>query len=248
MVTANSVVKAEDGFLGGWQQSNVFSNGIKHEVHPYATMGVDRVPSQYLIKHEDRGMDNQSLAGMRGDYGDEDEQNPKTVANVQLQQLFEDTTMETLEKGIKKGLSLLDELTEALTSGGTALEDAEAWVKQIEEIKKQAQYQRTIVGVVGNTGAGKSSVINALLEEERLVPTNCMRACTAVVTEISYNGENDDPYRASIEFITAAEWEKELKVLFQDLMDGSGEVRNKISPESVSLQVFLFNFLRFAGV
>ncbi|KAI6716867.1 hypothetical protein JHW43_000600 [Diplocarpon mali] len=32
----------------------------------------------------------------------------------------------------------------------------------------------TIKGVVGNPGAGKSSVINAILEEERLVPTNCI--------------------------------------------------------------------------
>lgn len=61
-----------------------------------------------------------------------------------------------------------------------------------------------------------------------------MRACTAVVTEISYNNEDDGLYRASIEFISAAEWEKELRVLFQDLMDASGEVRNKLSAESVS--------------
>ena len=31
-----------------------------------------------------------------------------------------------------------------------------------------------VLGVVGNTGAGKSSVINAMLDEERLVPTNCV--------------------------------------------------------------------------
>jgi GTPase SAR1 family protein len=80
--------------------------------------------------------------------------------------------------------------------------------------------------VVGNTGAGKSSMINALLDEERLVPTNCMRACTAVVTEISYNTETEHPYRAQIEFITAEDWEMELRALFQDLFDECGEMKN----------------------
>jgi len=82
--------------------------------------------------------------------------------------------------------------------------------------------------VVGNTGAGKSSVINAMLDEERLVPTNCMRACTAVVTEISYN-HGDIPYQAQVEFITPADWEKELKTLFEDLLDGDGKVSRDCS-------------------
>lgn len=74
-----------------------------------------------------------------------------------------------------------------------------------------------------NTGAGKSSVINAVLNQDRIVPTNCMRACTAVVTEISYNSD-DIPYRAEIEFIQSSDWEKELKILFQDLLDGDGNI------------------------
>ena len=78
--------------------------------------------------------------------------------------------------------------------------------------------------------AGKSSVINAMLDEERLVPTNCMRACTAVVTEMSYNCEQE-PYRAEIEFISPADWEKELKTLFQDLLDGNGQVSHDCTNE-----------------
>lgn len=54
-------------------------------------------------------------------------------------------------------------------------------------------------------------------------PTNTMRACTAVVTELSYNYENA-AYRAEIEFISAADWEKELHILFQDLFDASGSI------------------------
>lgn len=233
------------------QGSNVPFIGIKYDdsgpIHLCPTISADRIPPQYLVKREDQEMDlDQNSVCMLDEH--QDEKKPKLPRNVQLQQLFEGAGIKTLEKGIKNGLSLLDSLTEALTEAGTAFEDTEAWMKQIEDIKKLAQYQKVIVGVVGNTGAGKSSVINALLEEERLVPTNCMRACTAVVTEISYNNENGDPYRASIEFITAAEWEKELRVLFQDLMDGSGEVKNKISPESVSLQVLLSYFLRYVGL
>ena len=50
-----------------------------------------------------------------------------------------------------------------------------------------------------------------------------MRACTAVVTEISYN-YGDQMYRAEIEFISKEDWEKELQLLFEDLLDDNGTV------------------------
>lgn len=122
-------------------------------------------------------------------------------------------------------------------------QDVTHWVKQISNLENRKVDTPTIIGVVGNTGAGKSSVINALLDEERLVPTNCskstsidairtklinaVRACTAVVTEISYNA-SDDPatkYRAEIEFIQPADWEKDLRVSLEELKDGNGCVR-----------------------
>ena len=69
-----------------------------------------------------------------------------------------------------------------------------------------------------------------MLDEERLVPTNCMRACTAVVTEISFNHEQE-PYRANIEFVSQAEWERELKIMFDDLLDSNGQVSRDCANE-----------------
>ncbi|KAI7353650.1 hypothetical protein KC354_g11434 [Hortaea werneckii] len=152
----------------------------------------------------------------------------------QLKSLTQETVPERLEVGVQAGLKVLKELSEPLkqlTDSG----DATAWLAQIEEVRKLAVRNRTVVGVVGNTGAGKSSVINAMLDEERLVPTNCMRACTAVVTELSYNHSNSEAsrYRAEIQFIEPEEWRKELKILFDEVFDENGTITREISnPDS----------------
>jgi hypothetical protein len=67
-----------------------------------------------------------------------------------------------------------------------------------------------------------------MLEEERLVPTNCMRACTAVVTEMSWNSSEDESekYRGAIEFINHSDWEKDLRISLTELIDGSGQVND----------------------
>jgi hypothetical protein len=86
--------------------------------------------------------------------------------HVQLQTMFKDVSVEIMEEGIKKGLSLLDKLDGSLDDAQGA--DAIAFKTQIANIRKQAAHRKTVIGVVGNTGAGKSSAINALLDEERL--------------------------------------------------------------------------------
>lgn len=64
-----------------------------------------------------------------------------------------------------------------------------------------------------------------------LVPTSCVRACTAAVTEISWN-RSDDPdelYRAEIEFLTAEEWDRELELFRGGLEDCSGGLSGDFS-------------------
>ena len=155
------------------------------------------------------------------------EQQPK---HFQLSAMLKDATPQVLEASVEASIELLNTLRAPLTDKMANSPDAEQWVQQIDNLKKQAVKTKTVIGVVGNTGAGKSSVINAMLDEERLVPTNCMRACTAVVTEISYNYQ-EQPYCAEIEFISAQDWAKELNVLFQDLLDGDGKVSRECANE-----------------
>ncbi|KAJ9637247.1 hypothetical protein H2199_007533 [Coniosporium tulheliwenetii] len=150
--------------------------------------------------------------------------------NVYLQKLMTEESPELLEAGVQKSLGLLDSLKEPLYPHLKDTLDADNWLKSIEALEKQATRARTVLGVVGNTGAGKSSVINALLDEERLVPTNCMRACTAVVTEMSWNDSEQEHsrYRAEVEFIKPEDWAKELEVLYTDLLDSEGKVTKDV--------------------
>jgi hypothetical protein len=133
---------------------------------------------------------------------------------------------DVLEAGVSTALKILASLKEKFLQHSTSNAEAPVWVQAIEKLIPQAQRKRTVVGVVGNTGAGKSSVINAMLDEERLVPTNCMRACTAVVTEISWNSSTDpgSKYCAEIEFISQADWEKELTVLLREFLCENGSL------------------------
>lgn len=144
-----------------------------------------------------------------------------------LQRLVAEGVLNRLEEGVKIGINVLKGLNSPLQEfAPTGRTQAEQWLKSIANVESLAEPNRTIVGVVGNIGAGKSSVISAVLDEERLLPTNCMRACTAAPTEISYNHSDqpDELYRAEVEFITAEDWIKDLQGLYSDLLDGNGEI------------------------
>lgn len=151
---------------------------------------------------------------------------PELEALKFLQQLLALPSVELLEKGVNTSIKALEEIRGPFDAKEAPLlpESAE-WLKAIDNLRRPSK-TKTILGVVGSTGAGKSSVISAVLDEERLLPTNCMRACTASVTEISYNDSTDptETYRAEIEFISADDWKAELYHLHTDLLEGNGDV------------------------
>ena len=60
-----------------------------------------------------------------------------------------------------------------------------------------------VLAVAGCTGAGKSSLLNALLEHANVLPTSGIKACTSVVVEVRYNSRSKTDYEAEIEFMSA---------------------------------------------
>ncbi len=151
----------------------------------------------------------------------------------QLQQLISDGSPAALEAGVGVGVQILKDTRAAFTDARTLPEIAE-WIKSSNQLEDKSNGQRAVVGVVGSTGAGKSSVINAVLDEECLVPTSCMRACTAVITEIAYNNSTveDEKYRAEIHFISKAEWTRELRVILADMDIG----QTLLGPDSIGTE------------
>jgi hypothetical protein len=167
-----------------------------------------------------------------------------------IREIISQQDPQLLEAGAAQSIKVLQSLKQSFSRCEESL-DARAWTEAIDKLIPQAERKRTvsvstddvqlnkltlcqIVGVVGNTGAGKPSVINAMLDEERLVPTNCMRACTAVVTEMSWNDSTDpsSKYRAEIEFIRHEDWEKEGATLMKEFLTESGGISRDVLDEN----------------
>ncbi|KAJ7338267.1 hypothetical protein JRQ81_011016 [Phrynocephalus forsythii] len=98
--------------------------------------------------------------------------------------------------------SVLAEISQAL-GGAEGIDSVhvEKWRDQVAALQKATKMPQTYIAVVGNTGAGKSSLLNALLDEEGVLPTSAMRGCTAVVVEIS-RADGGSPYEAEVEFLS----------------------------------------------
>ena len=70
------------------------------------------------------------------------------------------------------------------------------------EISKLEEDKKEQVGVFGKTGAGKSTLINAVIEK-KILHSGIISACTSVMIKVEANTKNKK-YEADIEFITKA--------------------------------------------
>jgi len=114
---------------------------------------------------------------------------------------------------------------------------SEEWKKEIQDqLSSVTMGPKTVVGVLGSTGVGKSSLLNAMLDEAAVLPTSGSRGCTAAVVELTYNqdlvqdtiGAKRTPstnpvaakkipvYKGKVEFMKLEDWTTELKFLVDE--------------------------------
>ncbi|CAL1615046.1 unnamed protein product [Knipowitschia caucasica] len=83
--------------------------------------------------------------------------------------------------------------------------------EEMEDLNTEKKEQ---IGLFGRSGAGKSSLINTVINEDRLLPTSVGQACTSVIIKVEANTK--DQYEAEVEFISQEE--------FDDLMFSCNEL------------------------
>ncbi|KAG2028026.1 hypothetical protein GB937_000476 [Aspergillus fischeri] len=127
-----------------------------------------------------------------------------------------------LEAAVEKGKTVLGELLGVFNQPHVSTADTD-WRDAISELLESARKPKVVIGVLGATGAGKSSLINAIIDEKGILATNCMRAATAVATEVAYN---DGPrrYKAEVQFIQPEEWKRELEIMCHEMLDENPDI------------------------
>ncbi|KAI0481373.1 hypothetical protein GGR56DRAFT_316915 [Xylariaceae sp. FL0804] len=102
---------------------------------------------------------------------------------------------------------------------GALRQDADSTIKRLYETASSLAHFRCpstrIVGFVGDSGVGKSSLLNSLLDRRDLArTTNNGAACTCVVTEYHYQMSNE--FAVEIELFEQEEIAKQLQDALQD--------------------------------
>jgi hypothetical protein len=132
-----------------------------------------------------------------------------------------------LEAAVEKGRAVLRELLGVFNqthASQTHVSTGDTdWRDAISELLESARKPKVVIGVLGATGAGKSALINAIIDEKGMLATHCMRAATAVATEVAYN-DGLRRYKAEVQFVQPEEWKRELEIMCHEMLDENPDI------------------------
>jgi len=95
------------------------------------------------------------------------------------------------------------------------------WSNELDMIRSLIEKpDRLRIALVGTTGAGKSTFLNAILGQE-ILPVGVMQPCTAFVTSVTHSP--NPAYQVGIQFCTPEEWNRDLINLVSALKPGEND-------------------------
>lgn len=90
-------------------------------------------------------------------------------------------------------------------------------VDRMRTLSRKSLRCTSTIAVMGEMGVGKSTLINAILGDQRLAPTSGSEACTSVATEFLYNTDQRSLCRAEIQFKCREEIKEWIETLLSDI-------------------------------
>ncbi|KAK1774463.1 hypothetical protein QBC45DRAFT_458486 [Copromyces sp. CBS 386.78] len=101
--------------------------------------------------------------------------------------------------------------------------EIQSWITEIDKVQDKHRAYEILVGVAGATGAGKSTILNMLLEMPELLPASNSEASTSCACKVSWNSDNDPNHMfiAEVDFRSMDDMKKELEEIFT-LMNDDG--------------------------
>ncbi|XP_032657608.2 nuclear GTPase SLIP-GC-like [Chelonoidis abingdonii] len=118
---------------------------------------------------------------------------------------------ENMESRIRKVLNIAyKKLTNSLSQD--TISDKTKYLKnRLLALKEKSSLDPIYIGLFGSTGAGKSSLFNAIIDKQFFLPVSGNQACTSCMVQV--NSSRSKNYEAKIHLLSSQEWKEELKNL-----------------------------------
>ncbi|XP_062979784.1 nuclear GTPase SLIP-GC-like [Elgaria multicarinata webbii] len=138
---------------------------------------------------------------------------------------------EKLESKTRKVLSTTYDKLFAVLSQDTMLDGVNYLKERLITLKKKCSLDPIFIGFLGRTGAGKTSLLNAIIGKKLFMPVSGEKACTSCIVQVKKS--KSEFYEAVIHLLTKEEWSSELKDLVE-VLSKNGDDDEGSSHESVS--------------
>ncbi|XP_036397443.1 nuclear GTPase SLIP-GC-like isoform X1 [Megalops cyprinoides] len=188
---------------------------------------LEQAADQEIPMGPDEGTPKEPNNSKRKHCEDADQGTPKKIRKKENKRRidFSDETerlLQTCEDVLEDGRQIASQIYSKLRDIFWRTAESKTFLEELKEktsaLKEQSSEKKIYIGLFGKTGAGKSSLINAILNENQLLPSGSLHACTSVIVHVQANTESNK-YKADIEFISKEDWEAELRFLLEILSD-----------------------------